>query len=377
MTLALLVPSAHAGLITSLIGDQSFAPLVLDMDIPRNAININGMLHVTGGFNNSAARQVIDLSTGIAGPVEQFYSLNGTKGGSGINESVQLNDGRVLFLGLSSLGANGSVATYWFDDITTPISASSFPGDQSSLEGASASGTLIGFDEGIVGGNSGVGQIGSTLQLLAGGSVLAVDITRDANFVVGTGNIWKLGQFGYEDFSTAGFETPANGDVPAGWRGVAIDPVTAQAVFAGEFFNLSTFQTSTGFWNEDGTLLGSFDGQFQDFEIWEGQLVAGLNGYDDDGWVLAISDFSSMSIFDITGSKATLGENSLFVGSAGFVLNGPNGSFVTTYKTSAVPEPSSFLLMLLGSLGMWSTVFRFRANTLLRPLLTSPLMKSL
>ncbi len=295
----------QADLITSLIGDQSFAPVAVGLDDPANAINVDGMLHITGFSDGIGARQLINLNTGVAGAVEQFHSLNGLGGGAGINKVVRLNDGRLLYLGNSALGSNFASATYWIDGVNNPLAASANPGSSSSLEGASANGTIVGFDEGL-GVDAAVGQISGTLQSLIGGSSNpAVDITNDASFIVGTGNIWNLGQLGYEDFSTSGFYTPANGDVPGGWKGVAIDPVTAQAVFAGEFFNLSTFQSSTGFWNEDGTLLGSFDGQFQDFEIWEGQLVAGLNGFDDDGHLIAIGDFSMLSIFDITGNNWT------------------------------------------------------------------------
>ena len=98
-------------------------------------------------------------------------------------------------------------------------------------------------------------------------------------------------------------------------------------------------------------MIGSYAGIFRDFEVWEGNLVAGLNGYDEDGHLLALGDFSSLSMFDILGSKALIKENGLFVGSAGILLEGSGGAFATSRSTSAVPEPSSILLLTMAGLG--------------------------
>jgi len=345
---------AQAGIIHDLIGEQSFAPLSVGLENPANAINIDGTLHVTGQFNGTGAVQMIDLTTGAAGTIQQFHSLNGLGGGSGVEEAVQLDDGSILYLGSSAFGSNPISATYWLNDPTNPVSNSAAPNTTSFLEGASANGTIIG-NESL---GAAVGPVGGTLQLLpgGGGSQNVIDITADAQYIVGD-SIWALGENGYQTVNTLGFQVPENGALPTQWGGSAIDPVTGQAVLTGTYVDLLTFQTNTGFWSDDGTLLGTFGGGvFQDFEIWEGQLVAGLNGLDNDGHLLAISDFSSMSILDLTGQQSMLRENGLFVGSAGFLLDGPNGTMVTSHATndvSAVPEPSSLVLWFIGGVLLW------------------------
>jgi len=340
-------------IITTLIGDQSLVPLEVGLNNPANAVAVNGTLYVTGkGVGETeASLQTFDLATGIAGPIQQFQSLNGPGGRSGVQEADRLSDGRILFSGSSALGANSSVPTYWVDDPTAPVIATSFPNSTGVLTGAATNGTFIGTDGGI----GSVGMLGGTLQPLPGGlGEIPIDITADARFIIAD-SIWMLGPTGYQTIDTSGFDQPAGG-LPAGsWEGVMIDPVTGQAVFAGHYTDVTTFGLNTGFWNEDGTLLGTFDGFFQDFEVWEGQLVAGLNS-GTDGHLLAISDFSSLSFADITGQAAPLREDGLFVGSAGFLLDGPSGPIVTAYAThptSAVPEPSSVLLWLVGAVGLW------------------------
>jgi hypothetical protein len=341
---------AQAGIITTLIGDQSFAPIALDLNNPSNAINVDGMLHVTGFSDGIGALQIIDLTTGVAGPVQQFHSLNGLGGASGVEEVIRLNDGRVLYLGGSQFGANTQTSTYWIDGVTNPISATGNGNTSGRLEGSASNGAIVGFASA----NAAVGQIGGQFQSLPGNGQFAIDITTDARYIVGD-SIWMLGPNGYETLNTSGFALPTNGTLPTQWGGAAIDPVTGEAVLTGSYIDLLTFELNTGFWNPNGTVLGTFAGEFQDFEVWEGQLVAGLNGLDGDGHLLAISDFSSLSIFDITGQTSLLRENGLFVGSAGFLLDGPNGPIVTAYTTNpvnSVPEPSSFLLWLLGTIGL-------------------------
>lgn len=368
---ATVAPAKAGTIIEGLIGDQSFAPLDIGLEDPANAVNIDGVLHITGFSEGIGALQMIDLTTGVAGPVQQFHSLNGLGGRAAIGEVVQLNDGRVIYLGSGELGANDQVATYWIGGVDNPIVADADPNSDGFLAGAASGGTFVGFNDF----GAAVGLVGGTLQALPGTATVAGDITSDARYIVGD-SIWVEGDNGYQTVSTLGFDLPTNGaGLPTLWSGTAIDPVTGQAVFAGSYVDLTTFQTNTGFWNEDGVLLGTFDGLFQDFEVWEGQLVAGLNGYDDDGHLIAISDFSSLAILTITGQKSTLHQNGLFVGSAGFLLDGPNGPMVTTYETNgttAVPEPSTFVLSLLGTIGLW---LKNRGNEILGQILPIPFRK--
>jgi hypothetical protein len=111
----------NAGIIHELIGDQSFAPLSVGLDSPGNAINVDGMLHITGFSDGIGALQIIDLTTGVAGPIQQFHSLNGLGGRAVVDEIIVTNDGRIVYVGASALGATFESATYWVNGVDSRV----------------------------------------------------------------------------------------------------------------------------------------------------------------------------------------------------------------------------------------------------------------
>ena len=365
---------AEAGIIFSVLLPNGEGQVLLqsaetDLFGPTNAVAADGFLYYSGFISENrqvGAVQRVELATGQRFAPMMAESLNGAGGVSGIFEISVQRDGTPLYVGQSALGVNPSEATIWHGDLSNPMQVA-FGTGASTARGASSGGTYVGN----VGGAA-VGMIGSNFQFLPGGaSELAVDITADGDFIVGdTGSIWRLGENGYQQISTLGFETN-NGEIArtGGWSGTHIDPVTGKAVFAGGFTNLQNFTPGTGFWNEDGELLGLFEnGDFSDFEVWEGELFAGLNA-GDLGSLVAISDFSTLNIEELTGSRARLANDGLFRGSAGFLLENPDGSVsYTSYATSpaAVPEPSSFILVLLSGLVGLLAKFKRKLLTLFR-----------
>ncbi len=267
--------------------------------------------------------------------------------------SVQaLDNGQAVYVGRSDNGSNSVSATYWFDP-GNPIAASGSSSEVGTLRDVSTSGVLVGANNNV----ASIGNFSQPLQPLAGNiSGGAFDVTSDASYIAGDA-LWRLNATtgSYELVDTSGFELPTNGlSLPTEWVAAEIDPVVGDAVFGAFFLDALTFTNQFGFWRADGTFLFAADGaeEFSDFEVYDGQLVAGLN-LNDDGVLYSITDGSSLTINGLTGNDALFSGSGLYQGSAGLVLTAPGGgSFVTSYSTTAVPEPSAFALATVGCVGL-------------------------
>jgi hypothetical protein len=348
---------AQATIIEDLIGDVAFAPVSVTLDTPDAATNINGVVHVVGQHNGQAARQLIDLATGTVGQVEFFESLLSAQGNGGsqagmIREVVALDSGATMYVGQSTGVESTIEPTYWLETDNPQTALYNGNTDPGFLTGVSKAGTFIGSSGGF---GPAYGTVGGSFSLFPGlNSGFATDITSDGSFVVGSvGQIWSLGQAGsYQQFSTSNFDLALSGELPD-WKGVSIDPVVGDAVFAGSYFDLNTFSERTGFWRADGSFIGAAGENtiFKDFEIWNGELVAAVTN-DADTFLISISDFSVIALETILGVKSLLHDDGLFVGSAGFLTSGANGTFLTTRSTgpndTEVPEPGSLILLGAG-----------------------------
>ena len=349
---------SKATIIEDLIGDVAFAPVSVTLDTPDAATNINGVVHVVGQHDGKAARQLIDLATGTVGQVEFFDSLLSAQGNggntAGIVRAVHTSaNGEVLYVGESFGTTQTSEPTYW-RDLSSPATSFIAGGLQGGfLHATSSDSTFVGSSGA---GANVYGRPGDALSILPGLEAGApVDISLDGTLIVGSGGqIWSRNATGsYDALDTSSFNFTDSNGVPS-WVGVAIDPVVGDAVFAGKYFDLNTFSETVGFWRADGAFLGASGvTEFKDFEVWEGQLVAGLNGADD-GLLLSISDFSLIALESILGVKSLLYDDGLFIGSAGMLTQSASGAFLTTRFThdpngggTEVPEPAS--LMLIGS----------------------------
>lgn len=350
---------SQATIIEDLIGDVAFAPVSVTLDTPDAATNINGVVHVVGQHDGKAARQLIDLATGTVGQVEFFDSLLSAQGNGGDRSggiaSVQLlENGQVIYVGQSAGSFDVRQPTYWLDPAA--------PQGGLNPQGQQATGNFLDVsrDGVFVGSLNQLAAYGSPAELpqfLTGfDSVAAQDISSNGQYIAGSLLWTKTTTGGFTQFETNHFDFSQSGQIQ-NWLAVEIDPVVGDAVFVGTYFDLNTFATATGFWRADGTFVGSVDGSsvFRDFEVWNGQLVAGLTG-GDDSLLLAITDFSMITLESIIGVKSQIFDDGLFVGSAGFLTNGPNGAFITTHRTSGdggggteVPEPSTIALLGIGA----------------------------
>lgn len=359
LALLTLSPFAQATIIEDLIGDVAFAPVTVDLDRPDGALNVNGVVHVVGQHEGIAARQLIDLTTGTVGQVEFFDSLLSAQGSNDAREGrifgVALQEnGQVLYVGSSQGSVSPVQPTFW--------TAADQPGGGVSPLGLQTAGFFTAVSpNGVMVGTGSVGDalystISSLPQPLRGDDV-AVDISADSRFIVGSGGaIWIANDIGgYSLFDISEFDFVASGQPPS-WSAVAIDPIVGDAVFAGSFFDLQTFSEAVGFWRADGTFLGQSkeNSFFRDFEVWEGQLVAAVTDAED-SYLVALTDFSWISLEEVLGYRSLLFDDGLFVGSAGFLTNGPNGVVITTRETrdpfsggTEVPEPSTAILLAAG-----------------------------
>ncbi len=340
--IGLVAAPAKGDIITSLVGQLSMQPVSVSLDSPQAVTNSGGMLHVVGSHNGRAAREVINLSSRTSMGIEYFDSLASAGGGSGSNigrifEVRRLDNGSMIYVGDSAGSFSVRQPTSWLAP-NNPQGGVGPVGTQVSggFTGSSSTGIIVGTTNNAV-----FGTHGNLPTLLPGGQVIALDISSDGNFIVG-GLLWEASPFGgFDILSTSGFDFSVSGGLPS-WQGVAIDPVLGKAVFAGEYFNQSTFENEVGFWDQDGLFRFSTGSgtQFTDFEIFNGQLVAAVNGFDDSA-LWALTDGSTLSLESILGEKSLLYDNGLYVGSVGFLGRSSSGQSYVAAATS-VPELSSF-----------------------------------
>ena len=361
LLITLVVPAtARAEIITNLIGDVQLTPLAIDVASPSDAVNANGTLHIVGkSASGEFVRQTIDLSTGSKSSLQAFVGQNASSVGASVFAVQSFSDGSVIYLGESANGVVNSSATYWHNPALANGAAS----------GTASTGFLLdaGADSTFVGSNQGAASAGSpnsVLQPLPGNVVgIANSISHDSSTIAGD-SIWSLGQSGYEQLSTLGFDIAPNSvGLPTTWDAVEIDPVTGDGVLSGSYLDSMTFTNTQGFWRTDGTFLfGEANAAFSDFEIYEGQLVAALNGTDD-GILYAITDGSRLTMEELRGEKTKFAGKGLYQGSAGFVLEGSGGNiFITSHSTTAVPEPSSIALCIVASAALALRRKRSRAR---------------
>jgi hypothetical protein len=165
-----------------------------------------------------------------------------------------------MYMG-QSFGTSSNEPTYWFEQ-TAPIHplVNGTIGASGEVLGVSGSGTFVGTSGFVA---AVVGDVASNnFQGLPGfDPLVARDITHDGNYIAGGGfssYIWSLNELGgYDVLSTAQFDfSESGGDAPQ-WLAVAIDPIVGDAVFAGTFFDLTSFSERVGFWRADGTFIGA------------------------------------------------------------------------------------------------------------------------
>jgi hypothetical protein len=317
-------------------GEVLVPPTATDLDIPSDGLFVSDGFEVVGGDADRGARQAYSAS-GAGNAVEYFESLLSAGGGTGSNrgfvsEAVPYGDA-ALYVGNSAGMADPVQPTYWL----SPILVDGGSGATGSQVGggylalSNSDGRYVGSSTNAV-----FGDPGELPQGLPGlGAFVAVDISSNGEFIAGS-LLWQADGSGYDVYSTSSFDFTTSGGVPS-WRGVEVDDA-GNAYFAGEYFNLTTFETEVGFWSEAGEFLGSLGSDFADFDIVNGEVIAAVNS-GSEGWLVRPSDMSSVAISDLIGSPATFPAKGLFTtdGQLGLLLENSSGPFVTVIETLDTP----------------------------------------
>jgi hypothetical protein len=266
-----------------------------------------------------------------------------------IAEAVLQNDGSILYLGSSNSFQYNAVSTIWWNP-QNPIAPGAV-GTTGTLLSASRDGVIAGLN----GDQSAVGFANGILQEFPSTAGTAiVDTTSNASYLVGTSGAWQLldrPTLNYERLSVDHWDLPGDSlSFDGTFQGVL--DVGDDTYFAGQYLD-SSFALKVGIWNDTGQFLGSTlaGSSFADIGYFENELILGVNGPGGLGTLYRLSDMSDpFSLSDLYGSNVSLVQDSFYNGSFGFIVSGSSGTYVTRYELSSVPEPSSFLAILIATL---------------------------
>jgi hypothetical protein len=346
-------PAAQAGLI---LGPVHVQPRTVQSGLDRiwDTESHDGVLYVAGEKDSKPAYQTINLATGVPGQVHVLSGLNSSDPTGNIRD-VAIVNGAVTFVGAAAVaGANHQGVTW--DLSGTPTVVPSVP-DGDGLQAATPSGIVVGNGNGD---EPAVGVIGGSMVVLPNnGFGLAQSITDDGKWIVGGDafgyGIWYSDSPESLDYVSQNLilQPNANGDTPYDLRSVILDPISGHPVAIGEYTDSVIVGTATAAWDlSDGSLLRDFGlGTFADARIYGDNLVFAING--PNGGYLGTFSGDTIPISSLLGPDAEfIAKGGLFEGSLGvFALNADGtsasvGSFEVN-GVSAVPEPSSWLMMLM------------------------------
>lgn len=318
------------------LGSALLGRTAVTLDNPRDGVWDGDQFEIFGAEANQAALERFELS-GMADPIVLFDSLASEAGASGdttgrINDAAQTPDG-LLYVGQTAGLVSITQPTTWStpDDPEGGVSAVGTPVDGGYLA-VSTGGLFVGTDTNAI-----YGVHGELPELLPGGgaAVSAVDISSDSRHLAGS-FLWIANEFGgYDVVGTSGFDFSVSGGTPT-WLGVEVDAM-GNVFYAGEYLDLNTFETAVGFWDEDGSFLGTVGVDFADFEIVEGDVVAAVNGASD-GMLVRVRDQSTLSVQSLVGSPAMFPGKGLFAAehALGLVLVDGGGAFVTVLDVAPI-----------------------------------------
>lgn len=354
--------SAQADLITELLGENAtplYEGLQTDLHEAANITNAgNGTFVLSGllapGSDASAGVEFFSIDTGTSLGLHEAPSLNGVGGTSTLRgltfQTTGDYAGNVLGVGSSEFASTIRVPTVWnLGDITNPLLASGNTSGAAGVNLASENGMIFGS----IPNTASFGMAGEFMQGLPSGQSLSTTAaTEDGRFAGGGSIIWDIGLDGSSsEFDFSHFETNDGEITFSGVAGLALN-TDGSYVAALNYLSADFTESGVAFLDlEQGNLFGLVqDHQFVEFDIWDGQLVAGLNGFDD-ATLLALGDFSSITLEEWTGQNSLLAFGGLADGSGLLLLEDVDtgGFSINRYETfSSVPEPSSMALLALG-----------------------------
>jgi hypothetical protein len=359
-----LPPAAHAGLMTisDLIGGVHVQPTSVQSDLTRvwDVESHDGILYAAGEKDGKAAYQTFDLGTGVpvAGQVQVLASPNPNNPHGAVNDVAVVN-GQVTFVGKTVAVNQVAKATYWGLAGHPTTMSTSDPLDMGLLYSASPSGLVVG--EGASN-DAIVGKLGGPLQVLPAAAFSgSTGISDDGKWIVGnngfTYGLWHTDtpdamNYNLQDLT---LQANLNGDLPNTLRSVVLDPVSGHYVAFGDYTDSVTISDSVAAWDlSDGSLLRDFGaGALRDVRLFGDSVVVDINGLDF-GYLTTLHTSETMPISDLLGPDAVFSTwGGLFEGSLGVFALGGDGTSVTVGSfevngVSSVPEPSSWLMMLLG-----------------------------
>ena len=99
------------GIIHNLVGSIDLPPVLLTLENPDGATNIDVMLNVVGSLGGQGAMQQVNLSNGTVGSVQLFDSFLSANGGGNTTGTVRvvqknLLTGEILYMGQSAVSAS-------------------------------------------------------------------------------------------------------------------------------------------------------------------------------------------------------------------------------------------------------------------------------
>jgi hypothetical protein len=206
-----------------------------------------------------------------------------------------------------------------------------------------------------------IGKLGGPLQVLPAITHAAtLGISDDNKWLVGgdgdTYGIWHTDTPDALNYSlqSIALDSNTNGDTPYVLRSVVLDPISGHYIAFGDYTDSLTISDSVGAWDlTDGSLLRDFGaGTLEDVRLFGDNVVVDINGIDF-GYLTTLHDSDILKISELWGPDAVFSvKGGLFEGSLGlFALNADGtsasvGSFEVN-GVSAVPEPSSWIMMLM------------------------------
>jgi Ca2+-binding RTX toxin-like protein len=323
------------------LGGALLGRTAVTLDNPRDGVWDGDQFEIFGAEANQAALERFDFS-GMADPIVLFDSLASEAGESGdttgrINDAAQTPDG-ILYVGQSAGLLSITQPTTWLAS-NEPTGGVGGVGVAVSggIFGVSSAGLFVGSDQQAI-----YGAHGNLPECLPGGmpADLAIDISRDSRHIAGS-FLWIANEFGgYDVVNSFAFDFSVSGAEPT-WRGVEVDAV-GNVFYAGEYLDLNTFETAVGFWDEDGSFLGTVGLDFKDFAIVEGDVVAAVNGASD-GLLVRVRDQSTLSIQSLIGTSAMFpsgppNSGGLFAAehALGLLLVDGGGAFVTVLDVAPI-----------------------------------------
>lgn len=341
----------YGGEFSTMFTGVALGPTATDIDAAADGVFHGPGFELIGKDQGMAAGQLY-LPDGTRDAVTHFQSLLSAQGNGGGQEGrifgVALQEnGQVLYVGSSQGSVSVVQPTFW--------TAADQPGGGVSPLGLESAGffTAVSSDGVIVGtgsvGDAWYSTISSLPQPLRGDDV-AVDISADSRYIVGSGGaIWMVNEGGgYSLLDSSLFDFSVTGGAPT-WKRVEVDG-NGDVYFVGEFLSFDTFDVATGYWNQHGDFLGSYDGFSADKALVAGEVIAGLN-FNGEGFLVRPRDGASIAVAELLGVNGPVAINGLFSkeGKLGLVLEDAQGPFTAVLSTvslggSGDPDKATLLV---------------------------------